>query len=113
MANIWSGNNKEIANIINDERSVPFQLFFILCNQKINTRALASKTVENCAGISEQSMGARNRAGLGLPYRARICKRSLAGQYEKDGFVPARQAGNRFLVSLKDLQIRAQARQAA
>ncbi len=51
--------------------------------------------------------------------RARICKRlwspgidfanlcSLTGRYENRVVVPARQAGNRFLVSLKGLQIRA------
>jgi hypothetical protein len=33
----------------------------------------------------------------------------VAGQYDKKGFVPARQPENRYLVSLKDLQIRAQA----
>ena len=36
---------------------------------------------------------------------------SLAGQYDKYGFVPARLAENRYLVSLKDLQIRALAGQ--
>jgi hypothetical protein len=37
---------------------------------------------------------------------ASLC--SLAGQYDKKGFVPAHQAENRYLVPLKDLQIRAQ-----
>ncbi len=36
---------------------------------------------------------------------ASLC--SLAGQYDKYGFVPARLAENRYLVSIKDLQIRA------
>jgi hypothetical protein len=56
--------------------------------------------------------------GGGIDVRARICKRlwspgidcaslsSLAGQYDKWGFVPARQAENRYMFSLKDLQIR-------
>ncbi len=35
----------------------------------------------------------------------------MAGQYDKQGYVPARQAENRYLVSLKDLQIRALDRQ--
>jgi hypothetical protein len=35
------------------------------------------------------------------------CLRSLAGQYKNRVVVPARQAGNRFLGSIKGLQIRA------
>jgi hypothetical protein len=74
-------------------------------------------------------MEARNRGGIELSYRlfrARICKRLWsqgidakeskppayvawrAGTTERV-FVPARQAENQFLGSLKDLQIRAQA----
>ncbi len=37
---------------------------------------------------------------------ASLC--GLAGQYDKQGIVPVRQGENRYLVSLKDLQIRAQ-----
>ncbi len=55
-----------------------------------------------------------------IVYKARICKRlwspgidsaslcSLTGRYDKYVVAPARQAGNRFLGSLKGLQIRAQ-----
>ncbi len=48
-------------------------------------------------------MEPRNRYG-GIDF-ASLC--SLAGQYDKKGFVPARLAENRCMVSLKDLQIRA------
>jgi hypothetical protein len=74
-------------------------------------------------------MGARHRVGIGLlyqPARARICKRLLSPGIDSEesispvyvacragttnrAVVPARQAGNRFLGSLKGLQIRAQA----
>jgi hypothetical protein len=76
----------------------------------------------SCAGILEQSMGARNRVGIGLLYRptkARICKpfkeprnRFLAWRASTTTlfFVPARQATwlagsisrNRFLSFLQD-----------
>jgi hypothetical protein len=77
-------------------------------------------------------MGARNQVGIGLSYqpaRARICKRlrgpgidfqeSISPAYvawragtKNRVVVPDRQAGNRFLVSLTGLQIRAQATKA-
>ncbi len=80
------------------------------------------------AGIFEQSMGARNRLGIWLTYRparlarAHICRRlwspgidseeSISPTYvawragtKNRVVVPSRQAGNRFLVSLKGLQI--------
>ncbi len=83
---------------------------------------------ENCAGIFKQSMGARNRVGIGLSYRparARICKRLRSPEIDSNEsippayvvwrgstsnrvVVPSHQAGNRFLGSLKGLQIRAQ-----
>jgi hypothetical protein len=77
------------------------------------------------AKILEQSMGARNQVGIGLSYRsalARICERLWSPEIESEDsnfvahwrasttntvVVPARQAGNRFLGSLKSLQIRA------
>jgi hypothetical protein len=81
------------------------------------------------AGIFKNSMGARHRVGIGLSYRparARICKclwspgidseESISPAYVawRAGMtnrvvVLARQGGNRFLGSLKCLQIRAQA----
>jgi hypothetical protein len=79
------------------------------------------------AGILEQSMGAWNRVGIGLSYqpaRARICKclwspginseESISPAYvawragtTNRVVVLARRAENRFLNSLKGLQIRA------
>ncbi len=78
--------------------------------------------------ILDQSMGARNRVGIGLLYRlprARICSRlwspginfeeSIPPAYvawragtKNRVVVPVRQAGNRFLGSINGLQIRAQ-----
>jgi hypothetical protein len=83
----------------------------------------------SCAGILEQSMGTRNRVGIGLTYRpagACNCKRFWSPGIDSEELIPpayvawrasttntvviqARRAGNRFLGSLKDLQIRAQA----
>jgi hypothetical protein len=80
-----------------------------------------------CAEIFKQSMWTRNRVGIGLSYRparARTCKslwspgidseESISPAYvacrvgtTNRVVVPARQAGNRFLGSLKGLQIRA------
>jgi hypothetical protein len=74
-------------------------------------------------------LGARNRVGIGLSYRsarARICKSlrrpgidsedsippayvALRAGTTNRVVVPARHAGNRFLGSLKGIQIRAQA----
>jgi hypothetical protein len=85
--------------------------------------------VVSCAGILEQSMGTRNRVGTGLSYlpaRACICKRFWSPGIDSEEMIPpayvawrasttntvvtqARRAGNRFLGSLKGLQIRAQA----
>jgi hypothetical protein len=71
-------------------------------------------------------MGARNWPGIGLwfrPARARICKRLWSPVIDFPNHVswrvgtknrvvvPSRQAGNRFLVSLKGLRIRATATQ--
>jgi hypothetical protein len=75
-------------------------------------------------------MGARNRLGIGLSYwpsRDRICKRLRSPGIDSNEsippayvacragtsnrvVVPARQAGNRFLGSIKGLQIRALAK---
>jgi hypothetical protein len=81
---------------------------------------------DTCAGILKQSMGARNRVGISLsnrPARARICKRFGSQESIPQLYVtwragttnmvvaPARQAWNRFLGSLKGLQIQAQATQ--
>jgi hypothetical protein len=81
------------------------------------------------AGIFKHAMGARNRVGIGLLYWARICKRLWSPGIDSEestppGYVawragttnrvavPARQAGNRFLGSLKHLQRPSLARQA-
>jgi hypothetical protein len=82
-----------------------------------------------CAGSLEQSMATRNRVEIGLTYRparACICKRFWSPGIDAEELIPpayvawrasktntvviqGRQAGNRFLGSLKVLQIRAQA----
>jgi hypothetical protein len=62
-----------------------------------------------CAGIFKQSVGARNRVEIGLSYRparALICKHLRSPEIDS-----ARQIGNRFMGSLKSLQLRAQATQ--
>jgi hypothetical protein len=81
---------------------------------------------ESSAGIFKNSMEARNRVGIGWPYRARICKPLRRPGIDSEDWippayvawragmtnrvvVPACHAGNRFLDSLKSLQIRAQA----
>jgi hypothetical protein len=62
-------------------------------------RLIYTEEEVSCAGIFKQSMGAKNRVGIGLPYL------SCYKQQENLIFLPARKAGNRFLGSLKGLQI--------
>jgi hypothetical protein len=51
-------------------------LGYILAESITRNRFLVSLNFNKYrAGIFKQSMGARNRVGIGLPYRARICRR--------------------------------------
>ncbi len=67
----------------------------IHCTKMIIVYRLQACEWINCAGILEQSMGARNRLGIGLSYRparARICKR-------------LRSTGNNFKVSIRHVAL--------